>query len=94
MSAVLYFVAESRNRRWPLVPGVFPYQLFPLHHVREMGEYVRQNMVYEKEDLLIDGTGKYHDYNFYRVAGKSIKDKGKGEGINEEDPVDVTSLLP
>lgn len=60
----------------------------------EMGEYVRQNMVYEKEDLLIDGTGKYHEYNFYREAGKSIKNKGKGEGIHEESPVDVTSLLP
>ena len=26
----------------------------------EMGEYRRPNMVYEKEDLLIDGQGKYH----------------------------------
>jgi len=34
----------------------------------EMAEYNRQNMVYEKKDLLIDGEGKYHGYNFYRVA--------------------------
>ena len=31
-----------------------------------MAEYVRQDMVWEKEDLLISGCGKYHDYNFYR----------------------------
>ncbi len=28
----------------------------------EMSEYDRQNLVYEKEDLLISGTGKYPDY--------------------------------
>ena len=60
----------------------------------EMGEYLRQNLVYEKEDLLISGPGKYPDYNFYRVAGLSIKGKDKGEAENEEKPVDVKSLLP
>lgn len=60
----------------------------------EMSEYERHNMVYEKEDLLIDGPGKYPDYNFYRVAGLEIFGKGKGEGPNEEAPVDVHSLLP
>jgi NADH-quinone oxidoreductase subunit I len=60
----------------------------------EMGEYDRQNLVYEKEDLLIRGTGKYPDYNFYRVAGMSISGKEKGEGENEEPPVDVKSLMP
>ena len=59
-----------------------------------MGEYKRQNLVYEKEDLLISGPGKYHDYNFYRVAGLSIKGKGKGDGSNEEKPVDPKSLMP
>ncbi len=59
-----------------------------------MSEYRRPNMVYEKEDLLISGTGKYHDYNFYRVAGLAIGGKGKGENENEEPPVDVHSLLP
>jgi NADH-quinone oxidoreductase subunit I len=60
----------------------------------EMSEYNRQNMVYEKEDLLIDGTGKYHDYNFYRVAGLAIHGKGKGEAENEAPPVNLRSLLP
>lgn len=60
----------------------------------EMGEYDRQNMVYEKEDLLINGQGKYHGYNYYKVAGYTIKDKGKGEAENESKPVDKNSLLP
>lgn len=60
----------------------------------EMGEYVRQNLVYEKEDLLISGPGKYPGYNFYRVAGLAVGGKGKGEAENEEPPVDVKSLLP
>ncbi len=60
----------------------------------EMGEYKRSNLVYEKEDLLISGEGKYHGYNFYRVAGLAIKGKGKGENDNEDAPVDVRSLLP
>ena len=59
----------------------------------EMAEYTRQDMVWEKEDLLISGTGKYHDYSFYRVAGKKIKGKDKGEALNEVAPVDVRSLL-
>ena len=60
----------------------------------EMGEYDRQNMVYEKEDLLIDGPGKYPDYNFYRVAGLAIKGKAKGEALHENEPVDLRTLLP
>jgi NADH-quinone oxidoreductase subunit I len=60
----------------------------------EMSEYRRENMVYEKEDLMIDGTGKYHDYNFYKVAGLAIQGKEKGEAENEEKPVDVKGLMP
>jgi NADH-quinone oxidoreductase subunit I len=59
-----------------------------------MSEYVRQNMVYEKEHLLISGPGKYHDYNFYRVSGLAIGGKGKGEAMDEDPPVDLRSLLP
>src|SRR5512145_786895 len=60
----------------------------------EMSEYRRQNLVYEKEDLLINGPGKYPDYNFYRVAGLAIGGKDKGEAEHEAPPVDVRSLLP
>lgn len=59
-----------------------------------MGEFKRENLVYEKEDLLIDGTGKYHDYNFYRVAGVAVSGKKMGEGIEDLPPVDVHSLMP
>ena len=44
--------------------------------------------------LLTDGTGKYHDYNFYRVSGLKIFGKDKGEAQDEAEPVDVKSLLP
>jgi NADH-quinone oxidoreductase subunit I len=60
----------------------------------EMSEYKRPNMVYEKEDLLISGPGKYPDYNFYKVAGLAIKDKDKGQAENESPPVDVRDLMP
>lgn len=60
----------------------------------EMCEYQRPNMVYEKEHLLISGEGKYHGYNFYRVAGVSVAGKGKGEGFEEDPPVDTHGLLP
>lgn len=60
----------------------------------EMCEYTRQNLVYEKENLLISGTGKYPGYSFYNVAGLAIKDKEKGQAENEAPPVDVRGLLP
>jgi NADH-quinone oxidoreductase subunit I len=60
----------------------------------EMGEYDRQNLVYEKKDLLINGQGKYPGYNYYKVAGLAIGGKGKGQAENEEPPVDIKSLLP
>ncbi|ACQ94241.1 NADH-quinone oxidoreductase, chain I [Tolumonas auensis DSM 9187] len=60
----------------------------------EMGEYRRQDLVYEKEDLLISGPGKYPDYNFYRVSGMSIDGKPKGSAQKEAAPIDVKSILP
>jgi len=60
----------------------------------EMGECDRNELVYEKEDLLIDGPGKYHDYNFYRHAGISIKGKARGESVDENPPIDWRGLLP
>ncbi len=60
----------------------------------EYSEYNRQNMVYEKEDLLISGPGKYPGYNYWRVAGVKIGGKDKGEAENEAPPVDLRRLLP
>jgi NADH-quinone oxidoreductase subunit I len=60
----------------------------------EMAEYHGENLVYEKEDLLISGPGKYPDYNFYKVAGLTIAEKDKGEAENENPPVDTRTLMP
>ena len=60
----------------------------------EMSEYKRPNLVYEKEDLLISGTGKYRNYSFWRVSGVGIGGKGKGESEREDPPTDVRQLLP
>ena len=60
----------------------------------EMSEYERPSMVYEKDDLLIAGPGKYHTHDFYRVAGLTIGGKGKGAAENEAPPTDVRGLLP
>src|SRR5512146_1634107 len=60
----------------------------------EMSEYYRPNMVYEKDDLLISGPGKYPGYNFWRVSGVNIGGKDKGESENEAAPIDIRSLLP
>jgi NADH-quinone oxidoreductase subunit I len=60
----------------------------------EMCDYDRRSLVYEKEDLLISGPGKYPDYNFYRVAGLAIGGKDKGEAERERPPVDLHRLLP
>jgi NADH-quinone oxidoreductase subunit I len=59
-----------------------------------MSEYNRQSLVYEKEDLLISGPGKYPGYNFWNVAGVKIGGKDKGQAENEAPPVDLRSLLP
>lgn len=60
----------------------------------EMGEYRRQDLVYEKAHLLISGPGKYPDYNFYRMSGMAIAGKEKGEAENEAKPINVKGLLP
>jgi NADH-quinone oxidoreductase subunit I len=60
----------------------------------EMSEYRRPNLVYEKQDLLIDGPGKYPGYNYYRVAGVAIGGKDKGEAEHEAPPADVRTVMP
>ena len=101
--------AEDENGRWypdffrinfsRCIMCGFCEEACPTHAIQltpdfEMCEYDRQNMVYEKQHLLINGTGKYHDYNFYRIAGMTIGGKNKGQAENEIPPVDVKTLLP
>jgi NADH-quinone oxidoreductase subunit I len=60
----------------------------------EMSEYRRRNLVYEKEELLIDGPGKYPDYNYYRIAGLAILGQDQGRAEDEAPPVDIRGLIP
>lgn len=78
---------------WPL-RGSLPTTAIQLTPDFEMAEFKRQDLVYEKEDLLISGTGKNPDYNFYRVAGMAVAGKPKGAAQNEAEPINVKSLLP
>lgn len=52
------------------------------------------DMVYEKEDLLVDHCGKNADYNFYRHAGILTRAHAKGAHPDEEAPVDVRTNFP
>lgn len=60
----------------------------------EMCEYERRALVYEKKDLLISGMGKYPGYRYYAVSGAAIRGKDKGDGLDEDEPVDIRSLMP
>jgi NADH-quinone oxidoreductase subunit I len=60
----------------------------------EMSEYKRQNLVYEKEDLLIDGQGKFECYEFYTVSGLKIRENNLKETQNQLPPADIYELLP
>ncbi|XBC40889.1 MAG: NADH-quinone oxidoreductase subunit NuoI [Buchnera aphidicola (Nurudea yanoniella)] len=60
----------------------------------ELSEYKRQDLVYEKEDLLISGPGKYSDYNFYSFSGVKVQNRDKGNLDYESYPIDVKTLLP
>jgi NADH-quinone oxidoreductase subunit I len=51
-------------------------------------------LVFEKEDLLIEGCGKDPSYNFYRHAGVVSPEGVKGEHEKEAKPVDVRSNMP
>ena len=51
------------------------------------------DLVYEKEELLVDHGGKEPSYNFYRYAGIGIG-QPRGSGYNEFPPVDVKGLMP
>lgn len=60
----------------------------------EMSDFKRQDLIYEKSDLLISGPGKYLKYDFYQFSGVENLDKHKGESENEEKPINVKNILP
>ena len=60
----------------------------------ELSDFKRYNLVYEKQDLLISGPGKYPDYNFYHFSGALISGKKTGELDIESSPINVKTLLP
>ena len=60
----------------------------------EMCERERKSLLYQKEDLLIEGTGKHPYYNFYRHSGVPIEGKPIGTADHEAPPVDPNSNLP
>lgn len=60
----------------------------------EMSDFKRDDLVYEKNDLLISGPGKYLKYNFYDISGVKKLTKRVGKSDQEAQPVSVKSLLP
>ena len=52
------------------------------------------SMVFEKEDLLVNHTGKDGEYNFYRHAGVARRPEEKGTHIKESPPVNLKTNLP
>jgi NADH-quinone oxidoreductase subunit I len=51
-------------------------------------------LVFEKKDLLVDNCGKDEAYNFYKYAGITTAQGGKGEHEKEDKPVNVKSNMP
>jgi NADH-quinone oxidoreductase subunit I len=51
------------------------------------------SLVYEKEDLLIEGGGKDDRYNFYRHAGIGVVN-ARGSNPDERPPENTRSLMP
>ncbi|HET9678595.1 MAG TPA: NADH-quinone oxidoreductase subunit NuoI [Buchnera sp. (in: enterobacteria)] len=60
----------------------------------ELSEFKREHLVFEKEDLLISGTGKKDNYNFHNVSGVATEDKSIGSSKTEFKPISVKNLLP
>ena len=60
----------------------------------ELADYARGSLLYDKDHLLIAGTGKRPGYRYWAVAGKAIAGKDKGQGANEAPPIDLKDLTP
>ncbi|MGC9574430.1 MAG: NADH-quinone oxidoreductase subunit NuoI [Desulfobacterota bacterium U4-17] len=59
-------------------------------------EMTRRNpmdLLYEKEDLLVEHGGKDKEYNYYRLAGVQVTGP-KGSHQGEKPPVDPMSNMP
>ena len=59
----------------------------------EMAETDPRELIYEKEDLLIAGGGKYPDYSFWDEAGTAVT-HALGQGKQDRPPEDPRSNLP
>jgi NADH-quinone oxidoreductase subunit I len=59
----------------------------------EMAETDGRELIYEKEDLLIDGPGKYPDYSFWDEAGTAVT-HALGRGHQDREPSNPRSNLP
>jgi NADH-quinone oxidoreductase subunit I len=59
----------------------------------EMAETDPRDLIYEKEDLLIAGGGKYPDYSFWDEAGTAVT-HALGQGKQDLPPEDPRSNLP
>ncbi|WP_343190053.1 NADH-quinone oxidoreductase subunit NuoI [Buchnera aphidicola] len=61
----------------------------------ELADYKKENLIYEKEDLVIPSQGKYLDYDFYKVSGVNTKNKNISIKNNKSiDYVDTKKILP
>jgi len=59
----------------------------------EMAETTREDLIYEKHDLLVDHGGKYPDYSFWDEAGVDVT-HAMGHGQQDRPPSDPRSNLP
>jgi NADH-quinone oxidoreductase subunit I len=59
----------------------------------EFSKYASIDMVYEKEDLLVDHGGKDSEYNYYRHAGIGVVNP-RGGNEDEYEPVDIKTNMP
>jgi NADH-quinone oxidoreductase subunit I len=71
-----------------------PTQAIQLTPDFETADYARDSLIYDKEDLLIDGQGKQEGYRYWSVAGKAIGGKDKGAADGEAAPCDPKDLRP
>lgn len=60
----------------------------------ELSDFQRKDLVYEKKDLLISGTGKYSKYNFYKRSGVSLNRNNSVNKDKNTNFIDVKKILP